>query len=160
MTGDTFHLRSGGRLSTTAGEGPSSETLASAGGANHDGTPHRPLVLQAENVDGTLRPGEATDFRFWVDAGTAVGVGQQARVSYDLTGDGTFERVETFRYFASDPVPGHEEYAGSRSGLHSASGSLGDLDGGTIRVEIWNAIGDAPSTVQVETGSVLTVPFG
>ncbi|URN11982.1 hypothetical protein LUW77_09885 [Streptomyces radiopugnans] len=81
-------------------------------------------------------------------------------MSYDLTGDGTFDRVETYRYFATDPVDGWEEYDASRAGLKSASGSLGDLKGGTIRVEVWSAIGNAPAKLRVGSGSVLTVPFG
>ncbi|MFH9179276.1 hypothetical protein [Streptomyces albogriseolus] len=80
-------------------------------------------------------------------------------MSYDLTGDGTFERVETFRYFATDPVPGHEEYRGSRAGLQSATGTLGDMSRGTIRVEVWNAIGNGTASLGVGSGSVLTVPF-
>ncbi|MFP8941029.1 glycosyl hydrolase [Streptomyces fenghuangensis] len=159
-TGDTFHLRSGGALSTTEAATASADTIASAGGANHDGTPHRPLVYEIGNVDGTYEPGGTTGFRLKVDAGTAVGLGQQARVSYDLTGDGTFDRVETYRYFATDPVDGWEEYDASRAGLKSASGSLGDLRGGTIRVEVWSAIGNGPAKLRVGSGSVLTVPFG
>ncbi|HEX5566342.1 MAG TPA: glycosyl hydrolase, partial [Streptomyces sp.] len=158
--GDTLHLRSGGKLSTTAAPSPATDTIASAGGANHDGTPYRPLVYEVRNVDGTLRAGGATDFRLKVDAGTAVGLGQQARVSYDLTGDGTFDRVETYRYFATDPVPGWEEYTASRAGLHSSSGSLGDLRGGTVRIEVWSAIGNGPSLLQVDSGSLVTIPFG
>ncbi|RPK88706.1 hypothetical protein EES46_16820 [Streptomyces sp. ADI98-10] len=112
-----------------------------------------------ENVHGDLKSGASTAFTFKVDAGTSVGYAQQARVSYDLTGDGTFERVETFRYFATDPVPGWEDYTSARQGLHSATGTLGDLDGGTVRVEVWNALGNGPSTLQVGRGSVLTIPF-
>ncbi|MFE1325490.1 hypothetical protein [Streptomyces sp. NPDC058741] len=108
---------------------------------------------------GTHDPARATDFTFRTDAGTRVGLGRQARVSYDLTGDGTFERVETFRYFATDPVPGCEEYRGSRAGSHSASGRLGDMSGGTIRVEVWNALGDGTAALEVDSASVLKVPF-
>ncbi|MFP8886249.1 glycosyl hydrolase [Streptomyces mangrovi] len=156
---DTFYLRSGGELATEAASTPSADTIESAGGTNNDGTPKNPLVYEVENVRGTLKTGSATAFTFNVDAGTAVGHAQQARVSYDLTGDGTFDRVETFRYFATDPIPGWEEYSSARQGLHSASGELGDLDGGTVRVEVWSALGNGPSTIQVGSGSVLTIPF-
>ncbi|GAA2441107.1 glycosyl hydrolase [Streptomyces macrosporus] len=159
-TGDTLHLRSGGTLSTTEAGSPATDTIASADGVNHDGTPYRPLAYEIRNVNGTHEAGGTTDFRLKVDAGTTVGLGQQARVSYDLTGDGTFDRVETYRYFATDPVNGWEEYAASRAGLKSASGSLGDLRGGTVRVEVWSAIGNGPSKLQVDSGSVLTIPFG
>ncbi|WP_149183656.1 glycosyl hydrolase [Streptomyces sp. TRM49041] len=156
---DTFYPQPGGGLATTASSASSADTIPSADGANHDGTPHQPLVYEVRNVKGTLKPGSATAFTFAVDAGPSVGHGQQARVSYDLTGDGTFDRVETFRYFATDPIPGWEEYSSARQGPHSASGTLGDLNGGTVRVEVWSAIGNGPSALQVGSGSVLTVPF-
>ncbi|KES07372.1 hypothetical protein BU52_10225 [Streptomyces toyocaensis] len=158
-TGDTFFLHSGGQLSTRAAAEASADTIPSADGTTHDGQPYEPLVYEAHDVVGDHDPTRATDFTFRTDAGTHVGLGQQVRVSYDLTGDGTFERVETFRYFATDPVPGYEEYLGSRAGLHSATGTLGDMSGGTIRVEVWNAIGDGTASLGVGSGSVLTTPF-
>ncbi|MFF5187993.1 glycosyl hydrolase [Streptomyces sp. NPDC000345] len=159
VTGDTFYLRPGGALATEAAATGSSDTVPSAGGTNNDGTPKNPLVYEVKNVKGTLKPGSGTAFTFKVDAGDSVGYAQQARVSYDLTGDGTFDRVETFRYFATDPIPGWEEYSSARQGPHSASGTPGDLNGGTVRVEVWSALGNGPSTLQVGTGSVLTIPF-
>ncbi|MFJ6698037.1 glycosyl hydrolase [Streptomyces sp. NPDC091272] len=159
-TGNLFQLRTGGTLTTATGATAGSDTVASAGGTNHDGTPFQPLVYEAKRVNGTLTPGKATAFRLQLDAGTAVGLGQQARVSYDLTGDGTFERAETYRYFATDPAPGWEPYS-EGSGLRSATGSLGDLKGGTVRLEVWSAIGNAPAKLRTgTTDSVLTIPFG
>ncbi|MBD0839408.1 glycosyl hydrolase [Streptomyces sp. TRM68416] len=159
-TGNTFHLRSGGTLTTATGGTAGSDTLASAGGANHDGTPYRPLVYEARGVNGTLTPGAATAFRLQVDAGTTVGLGQQVRISYDLTGNGTFDRTETYHYFATDPVPGWEEYAQTR-GLKSATGSLGRMTDGTVRLEVWSAIGNGTSKLRTGTDtSVLVIPFG
>ncbi|MFD3516383.1 glycosyl hydrolase [Streptomyces sp. NPDC058657] len=159
-TGNVFQLRTGGTLTTAAGATPGSDTLAPADGANHDGTPYRPLVYEAKQVNGTLSAGRPTAFRLQLDAGTAVGLGQQARVSYDLTGDGTFERVETYRYFATDPVAGWEAYS-EASGLKSATGSLGNLRGGTVRLEVWSAIGNAPAKLRTGSAdSTLTIPFG
>ncbi|EGX58436.1 putative glycosyl hydrolase [Streptomyces zinciresistens K42] len=159
VTGDTFYPRTGGRLATDAAATGTSDTIPSAGGVNQDGTPANPLVYEVKNVKGTLKPGAATAFTLKVDAGAAVGYAQQARVSYDLTGDGSFDRVETYRYFATDPVPGWEEYSAARQGLRSATGTLGDLRGGTVRVEVWSALGNGPSTLQAGTGSVLTIPY-
>ncbi|MGW6917528.1 glycosyl hydrolase [Kitasatospora sp. NPDC054939] len=164
-TGNTFHLQPGGRLGTAYGTGAAADTVPSAGGTNHDGTPYQPLVYEVRNVTGTLRPGARTDFELSVDAGGAVGLGQQARVSYDLTGDGSFDRVETYRYFATDPVTGWERYAATAAGLQSATGSLGDLAGGTVRIEVWPAIGNAPAQLRVGATqaqgqvSVLHIPF-
>ncbi|GGW45996.1 hypothetical protein AB0E64_15660 [Streptomyces caelestis] len=43
--------------------------------------------------------------------------------------------------------------------MHSSSGTLGDLNGGTVRVEIWSGLGNGPSTVEVGKGSVLIIPY-
>ncbi|MEU6763928.1 glycosyl hydrolase [Streptomyces sp. NPDC046853] len=159
-TGNVFQLRSGGTLTTATGATAGSDTLASAGGANHDGTPNQPQVYEAKKVNGTLTAGKSTTFRLQVDAGTAVGLGQQARISYDLTGDGTFDRTETYQYFATDPVNGWEGYSEGR-GLKSATGSLGNLKNGTVRLEVWSAIGNAPAKLRTGTSdSTLTIPFG
>ena len=71
--------------------------------------PTNPQVFTATGLNLTYAGGQ-TAFDLFLDAGTAVGNGVQARVSYDLTGNGTFDRVETYRYFATDPVPGYEHY--------------------------------------------------
>ncbi|MER7518332.1 glycosyl hydrolase [Streptomyces sp. NPDC126499] len=159
-TGNTFQLRSGGTLTTATGGTAGADTIASADGANHDGTPYKPLVYEARGVNGTLTPGASTAFRLQVDAGTTVGLGQQARISYDLTGDGTFDRTETYHYFATDPLTGWEEYAQTR-GLSSATGTLGNLTNGTVRLEVWSAIGNGTSRLQTGTDrSVLVIPYG
>ncbi|MFE8938382.1 glycosyl hydrolase [Streptomyces sp. NPDC007872] len=158
-TGNTFQLRTGGALTTATGATAGGDTLASAQGGNYDGTPNKPLVYVARNVNGTLRAGGSTAFRLQVDAGTSVGLGQQARISYDLTGDGTFDRTETYQYFATDPVTGWEEYAQSR-GLKSATGTLGNLRGGTVRLEVWSAIGNGDARLQTGTDrSVVVIPY-
>lgn len=43
-------------------------------------------------------------------------------------------------------------------GLTSADGALGDLDGGTVRLELWNVLGAGTTDVGL-TGSVL-LPYG
>jgi hypothetical protein len=152
-------LRTGGVLTTATGGTPGSDTIASGGGTNHDGTPYQPLVYEVRGVNGTLTAGAGTTFRLQVDAGTTVGLGQQARVSYDLTGDGTFDRTETYNYFATDPVAGWEEYTQAR-GLKAATGTLGDLKGGTVRLEVWSAIGNGTSKLQTGTDkAVVVIPY-
>ncbi|WP_431677937.1 glycosyl hydrolase [Kitasatospora sp. KL5] len=164
-TGNTFYLQPGGTLTTAYGTAAATDTLPSAGGTNHDGTPYQAKAYEIRNLSGTVKPGAATDFDLWVDAGSAVGLGQQARISYDLTGDGTFERVETYRYFATDPVAGWERYSGAATGPSSVTGTLGTLDHGTVRIEIWSAIGNAPAQLRVGatqaqgSASVLRIPF-
>ncbi|WP_373287112.1 glycoside hydrolase family 16 protein [Wenjunlia tyrosinilytica] len=152
----TLYLRSGGALGDSTGSA-ADVTVASAGGANHDGTPTQPQTFTSSGITRTYNGG-STQFDLSVDAGTAVGNGQQVRVSYDLTGDGSWDRTETYNYFATDPVTGYEHYTQSR-GLKSSTGSLGNLVNGKVRVEVWNAIGNGPSTVGVGNQSVVDIPF-
>ncbi|MEU7961283.1 glycosyl hydrolase [Micromonospora humida] len=132
-------------------------TVPGSGGANHDGTPSNPVVFTATRLNLAYTGGQ-TGFDLFLDAGQSVGNGVQARVSYDLTGDGTFDRVETYRYFATDPVPGYEHYT-QNAGLQSATGTLGNLSGGTVKVEVWSAIGVNPSTLGTGNQSVVKLPY-
>ncbi|MFC4019067.1 glycosyl hydrolase [Micromonospora sp. GCM10011542] len=150
----TRYLLPGGGLG--AAGGAATTTVAAANG-NHDGTPTNPQVFTATGLNLAYTGGQ-TGFDLFVDAGTAVGNGVQVRVSYDLTGNGGWERVETSRYFATDPVPGYEHYT-QNAGLASATGTLGALSNGTVRVEIWSAIGNNPTTLGIGNQSVLRLPY-
>ena len=99
-----------------------------------------------------------TNFSISVDSGTSVGNASQVRVSYDLTGNGSFDRVETFRYFATDPVTGWERYSDA-VGQVTTTGAFGNLANGTVKVEIWSAIGSAASTVSLGALSTVTLPY-
>ena len=102
--------------------------------------------------------GGSAAFDLAVDAGTSVGSASQVRISYDLTGNGSFDRVETYRYFATDPIPGYEHYTQDRQ-LLSATGTMGALSRGTVKVEVWNAIGNQPTTLGVGSLSRLDLPL-
>jgi beta-glucanase (GH16 family) len=154
--GPNLFLQTGGGLSTSPG-GAGTNTIPSAGGGNHDGTPFQQLTYTSGPLTMTWNGGAAT-FDMFVDAGTAVGNGQQVRLSYDLTGNGSWDRVETYRYFATDPVTGFEHYT-QASGLVSATGALGNLSGGRVRVEVWSAIGNASSALGVGNQSIVRLPF-
>jgi len=151
-------------LGTRAGSGATTDQIPSGDGQNHDGTPYRPLTYLVSGLTMRHDPGRSTGFRLYVDAGTTVANGQQARISYDLTGNGTWDRVETYRYFATDPVSGWELYTQS-AGLSSASGTFGDLSNGRVKLEVWSAIGAGPSTLRVGATatdgnqSVVLIPF-
>lgn len=151
----TQYLLPGGALGGTAGAAGTVSVAAANG--NHDGVPTNPQVFTATGLTGAYNGG-STVFALAVDAGTAVGNGVQARVSYDLTGDGTFDRVETYQYFATDPVTGWEHYTEAR-GLYSGVGTLGNLAGGTVKVEVWNAIGGGATTLGTGNRSKLTLPY-
>ncbi|MDT4986629.1 MAG: hypothetical protein QOI74_723 [Micromonosporaceae bacterium] len=148
--------QTGGALSgTTAAAGTA--TVAAAGGTVHDGTPTNPLVYTATGLTMAYGGG-ATAFDLYVDAGSGVGNATQVRVSYDLTGDGVVDRVETYRYFATDPVAGYEHYTQAAQ-LLSSSGALGNLTNGQVRVEVWSAIGTAPTTLGTGNQSVIRLPY-
>ena len=152
----TLFLRQGGGLTGTTGTA-ANDIVPSAGGTNHDGTPTNQLTYTASGVNLSFTGGVST-FDLFLDAGTVVGNGTQLRISYDLTGDGTWDRVETYRYFATDPVVGWEHYT-QNAGLLSSSGTLGNLRNGRIRAEVWSAIGTGPTTLGVGNQSVLRLPF-
>ncbi|SCF32468.1 beta-1,3-glucanase family protein [Micromonospora mirobrigensis] len=151
----TRYLLAGGGLGADAG--PAGVTTLAAAGSNHDGTPADPQVFTAHGLTGTWTGGTSA-FDLAVDASTAVGDGVQVRISYDLTGDGTVDRSETYAYFATDPVPGWEHYRQSQ-GLRTASGAYGDLAGGTVTVEVWNAIGATPTSLGVGDSSRIVLPY-
>ncbi|TDQ48244.1 glycosyl hydrolase [Actinorugispora endophytica] len=156
----TLHLGDG-TLSGTPGAAADLD-IPSAGGANHDGTPANPAVFEIDDVTATHDTGQTTRFTLPVDSGSSVGNAVQARVSYDLQGDGTFDRIETYNYFATNDLPGWETYTQAQ-GTRSSTGQLGDLDNGTVRLELWSALGNQDS--RIRTGgpdgdpAVLRIPF-
>ncbi|WP_017597879.1 glycosyl hydrolase, partial [Nocardiopsis lucentensis] len=155
----TLHLTPAG-LSLLPRDSTDEITVASAGGVNRDGLPPQDrVVLTADGLTGS-HTGGPTAFSLPVDSGDAVANAVQIRVVYDLEGDGTDDRVETYRYFATNDLEGWEDHTHGRGPL-SAEGSLGDLNGGSVRVELWSALGEAPSTVLTgaEDGATVTIPF-
>jgi hypothetical protein len=149
----TLFLRSGSLLSATAGGNATTVSIPSAGGVNHDGTPTNAVTFTATGLSGSYSSG-ATAFNIYLDSGTCVGNGIQARVSYDFNGDGTYDRVETYNYFATNDLTGWENYT-QAAGLRSSSGSLGSFTAGAGRVQLqlWSAIGNCASTVRVDATS-------
>jgi len=159
-----LYVLNGGTLSQTAGAGAASNTIPSAGGVNHDGVPTNPIIYTLSGVNGTYDSALSTSFNLYLDAGTGVGAGQQAQVQYDFTGDGTWDRTETYNYFPTDPVTGWELYTQAQ-GLKSSSGTFSNLSNGKVRIQVWSAIGNVASSLRVSaTGaqgqqSTVTVPF-
>ncbi len=154
-----------GSLGFAAGAAAATDTVPSAGGGTFNGTPNNPLVYLVSNVSGTYNSTKSTTFSLYVDAGTNVGDATQARVSYDFTGDGTYDRVETYNYFATNDVAGWEQYTQAR-GLQSSSGSFANLSNGRIRIEVWSAIGTHTTALRTSatagdgSQSVVVIPFG
>ena len=150
-----YYLRKDGRLRTSV-PADAAVTLAAAN-CQCDGTPNKPAVFTATGVTKAWSGGSAA-FDLAVDAGTGVGSATQLRISYDLTGNGSYDRMETYRYFATDPVVGYEHYAADKE-LLTMTGTMGNLTKGTIKVEVWNAIGNQPTTLGVGSLSRLELPL-
>src|SRR5262249_12682368 len=126
---------------------------ASAGGANHDGAPTNALVFLTTGLTGTYDPTKQTQFALFVDAGQQIANGTEVRISYDFNGDGFYDRVETYRYFAEDNRSGWEAYTQS-AGLSSSTGNFANFINGNVKVEVWNAIGS--NSVSLRTNATST----
>ena len=148
-----MYALTGGTLCKTAGTAASSDTISTAGGANFDGTPHNPLTYVVSGVNGTYTTGGATAFKAYVDSGASIGNGVQVQVSYDFTGDGTWDRTETYNYFATNDVAGVEEY-NQGSGIKSSTGTFATtFANGKVQIQIWSAIGNGSSTLRVNASA-------
>ena len=160
---NVLYVIDGTTLSTSAGSGALTDTISSAGGGNFASAPHNPLVYTSSAITGTYNSG-ATQFALYLDSLAAVGNGVAARVSYDFTGDGTYDRVETYNYFPTDPVTGYELYTQAK-GLVSATGTFANLSNGKVKLEIWNAIGNNTALVRTSATSAngqqstITIPY-
>ncbi len=122
------------------------------------GTPVQPLTYTLDGLNGQF-DGSALQFRVPVDAGTDVAEGVQFRISFDFDGDGRFDRVETYNFHPTDAVDGWETYAQDK-GLFSQSGAMADMVGGSVKVELWRAIGDGHFSVQADSAdSFVDLPF-
>jgi hypothetical protein len=100
-------------------------------------------------INGTYDASKQSGFTLFLDAETAVGCAVQVRVSYDFTGNGTWDRFELFSYF---PTNASVDWEAFQSGaFQSATGSFANLSGGKVRVELWNALGNGP--VKLRTGA-------
>ncbi len=151
-------------LKTTEGAGQNTDTIASAGNVNYDGTVHSQLAYAITGLNGIYIPADSLKFKIYLDSGTIVGNGSQIKISYDFNGDGTFDRAELYNYFAENPAVDWEEYNETK-GMKTAAGSFANMTNGTIKVELWNAIGNG--TVDVRTSATsaqgmqsrITIPY-
>jgi hypothetical protein len=159
-----LYVNSGGVLSGTAGTSATTNTITSAGGANYDGTPTNATTYLISGLNGTYDSTKATAFNLYLDAGTNTGDGIQVQVQYDFTGDGVWDRTETYNYFATNPVVDWENYAQSQ-GLKSSSGSFANLANGKVQIKVWNAIGNTSTTLRTNASSangqqsVVNIPY-
>lgn len=163
-SGSSLYFLSTGALGSAPGTGEQATTIPSADGKNFDGTPANAATYVTHGLTGTYDSTKQTEFSLYLDAGTQLANGTQLRVSYDFSGDGVFDRVETFRYFAEDNRVGWEAYTHDK-GLRDSSGALADLRAGSVKAEVWNAIGASAvslrtnATVADGQQSFIRIPF-
>ncbi|MFB9905456.1 glycosyl hydrolase [Allokutzneria oryzae] len=160
----TLHVTSPNTLSAASGSGARSDAIEGAGGRNFDGVPTNARVYTACGITGSFDPSKQTQFSLQVDSATGVGNGVQARISYDANGSGNYSRVETYRYFATDPVNGWETYT-QAAGTQSQTGSLSNMTNGCVKLEVWSAIGSGVSSLRASATaaegrqSTVVIPF-
>jgi len=95
-------------------------------------------------------------------------------ITYDWTGDGSWDRTETFPFFATDPLPGYEPYQTSVKGVAPLAKAVvvgepySNFVNGKIRLQFWAALADpagaAPIDIRTDTVisgqiSTLTIPY-
>ncbi|WP_254240377.1 glycosyl hydrolase [Allokutzneria sp. A3M-2-11 16] len=160
----TLHVTSPNTLSANSGSGARDDAVTGAGGRNFDGVPTNARAYTACGITGSVDPAKQTQFSLNVDSGTGVGNGVQARISYDPNGSGNYPRTETYRYFATDPVTGWENYT-QAAGLQSQSGTVTNLANGCVKLEIWSAIGSGTTSLRASATeaegrqSTVVIPF-
>ncbi len=165
VTGNALYLLDGasigvnGELQFTAGTLADKDTIPAPNQNAY-------IAYEITNVSGSFTGGggTTTPFRLFIDAGTAVGHGTQAEIRYDFDGNGTYDRIETYNYFPTDPEVGWENYTHT-SGTQTVSGTYANLVNGTIEIRLRNAIGGGTSEVRTSATSSegqqsrLNIPF-
>jgi len=117
------------------------------------------LTFLATDLFGTFLNGSFTSFTFQVNGGSSVGSAASCEISYDWDGDGTWDRIELYEIFATDPIEAtFENWTSSLNATHNITGSFANLVGGSIRVRVWSAFGDAPMSLRVGISSNASIP--
>ncbi|MGI3899938.1 MAG: glycosyl hydrolase [Janthinobacterium lividum] len=123
------------------------------------GSPINPLTYTASGLNGAFN-GNKLAFNVPVDAGSDVADGVQARVTYDFNGDGTPDRVETYNWFATDASPGNESYNQGQGLTSVTGGPMQDMNGGSVKVEMWQANGTGNVSVATNrASSYIALPY-
>jgi PKD repeat protein len=116
--------------------------------------PYANLVttFQITNLIGVVDPSRSyvtntTMLSIWVDQNTSLGAVGLCEVSYDFTGDGTWDRNETFGVLSPDPLVGYENFNFLDPSMRfpPPAGIVGEayqpLVRGTVLVQLWTSIG-------------------
>jgi RHS repeat-associated protein len=145
--------------------GWAAENITSAGGGNYTDTPHSYNTFTLTGLTATYDSTMGTQFSLSVDSYAQTGNTIQAKVSYDFTGDGTYDRTELYNIFATNNTSGYETYT-QATGLKSSTGTMADLANGKVKVEVWSATGtgqsviNTPLSTSTANSSSVTIPYG
>ena len=120
--------------------------LVAGDGFNHDGQPYKALAWELDGLSGEFLESQF-EFVLPVDSGRSVANAVQARLSYDFDGSGSYDRVTTFGYFATNDVEGVEEYRSSAVGSRSEGADFRAFVGGSAKLEVWSALGSGVTRI-------------
>ena len=124
---------------------------------NRHEQPANPLVFQLRDISGPVSDANGK-IALSVNAGSNVGVGSKARISYDYDGDGKTDRVETFALCATDPSEASwEEYSSEKQPLDAGltRGERRDFKSGTITLEFWKCFGKGDVQLKLDQCSIV-----
>ena len=124
---------------------------------NRHEQPANPLVFQLRDISGPVSDANG-QIALSVNAGSNVGVGSKARISYDYDGDGKTDRVETFALCATDPSEASwEEYSSEKQPLDAGltRGERRDFKSGTITLEFWKCFGKGDVQLKLDQCSIV-----
>ncbi|AIC96114.1 family 16 glycosylhydrolase [Shouchella lehensis] len=140
-------------LSSVQGTGLKADTIRASGEGN---------VYLIEQISGSY-DGSGTAVADLFLNGTAVGIGIDARVSYDFDGDGQWDRVEETDLIATDGVLEEGSYEQfTRELVHVEGDAYKAFENGKIQVEVSMRFGNGDVEIKVnapELASNLQLPY-
>lgn len=153
---DTLYLvEQDGKRSLTSSKGTEviSDTIDKSG---------EKRVYTIEHLTGTYNGSGATVADLFLN-GTAVGIGLDARISYDFNGDGTWDRIEETDLIATDGVLDKGSYEQfNRELIHIEGDAYKAFENGRIKVEVGLRFGNGDAELKVnapELASNLKLPY-
>jgi len=146
---------------------------------NFPTNPQLVLTYLIQNVTGYYNIDQQfTSVQLYLDSGAVPSTGVSTRISYDWTGDGSYERVEFWDFFPPNDLAGFEKFVGlgTPNSQTTPNGKLitglstlpawRNLTDGVVRVEFWQAL-TSTTPVYLKTDgvdasghvSLVTIPF-
>jgi len=142
-------------------------------------TPDLVLTYLMTNISGYFDIDyKYTTVQLYADAGARSGTGVSLRISFDWTGDGTFERIEFWDFFPTNDLAGYERFygVGAPNAVNLPEGKLlaglstlpawQNLTNGVVRIEFWQVL-NAYGPISIKTDGIdasghvtlISIPF-